>query len=229
VEARPTFNGRGKNAYYAAVKAAAAAVIDRPITTSDIELEIIYSTALNPAQRLDADNVNKPTLDALKGVAYLDDAQVRHVDSTLFDRTGGQVTGRVEHIQRLFYTAQPHVLLISIYSDTRLAELGGESVVTHRRYIEFEREYEARLRQGALDAAAAALAERDEFVESAGVYREPSSGWYVCPRCRAEKKRSLLVKGERGFTCPVCTGYFRDGARREPESPPYRGPNSWMS
>lgn len=231
VEARPSFNGKGKDAYYAAVKAAAAAVIDRPIASSDIEVEIIYSTAAPPGQRLDTDNVNKPTLDALKGVAYLDDKQVRHADATLFDRAGGQVHGLVEHIGRLFYTPHPHVVLISLYSDTRLVELGGESSVKQRRYIEFERDFEARLRRSQQEAAAEALAGEDEFIESAGVYREPRSGWYVCPRCRAEKKRSLLVNGNHGFTCPVCSGYFKDQARTpklEPP-PPICGPLGWMA
>ena len=72
------------------------AEIASPIETSDIEVEIIHSTAVKQAERMDTDNIQKPTLDALKGIAYADDAQVSHVDATLFDRNSvGQVNGRV--------------------------------------------------------------------------------------------------------------------------------------
>jgi hypothetical protein len=64
------------------------------------------------AERLDADNVNKPTLDALKGVAYTDDAQVRSATATVFDRTASNlVHGRVQHMGRLFYSPHPDVVL----------------------------------------------------------------------------------------------------------------------
>jgi hypothetical protein len=233
VEARPSMNGKGKDVYYVAVKRAAREVIQTPISSQDIEIENIYSTAVKPAERLDADNVNKPTLDALKGVAYGDDSQVRHVEATLFDRnTVDEVHGRVEHIGRLFYTTHPHVVLIRIYSDTRLAELGGAPVVQQKRYEEFERGFDAALRDATLNAAKAA---EDDFIPSAGVYRELSTGHYVCPRCRSNNKRSLLVEEKTGFTCPVCTGYFldRDRAAKADRAiawlPINRGPHGWMA
>lgn len=232
VEARPSFNGKGKDVYYDAVKKASREVIQSPITSPDIEIENIYSTAVKQAERLDADNVNKPTLDALKGVAYHDDSQVRHVEATLFDRaTVDQVHGHVEHIGRLLYTRHPHVVLIKIYSDTRLAELGGAPVVQQRRYEEFDRGLDAELREATLNVAKAT---EDEFLPTAGVYREPSTGYYVCPRCRSDNKRSLLVAGDRGFTCPVCTGYFHEHERaarteRADAAPVRRGPDSWMA
>src|SRR5438105_15823281 len=86
VEQRPSSSGKGKQAYFKAVECSARQEIDTPITTSDIEVEIVYCTSTQKSRRIDADNVNKPTLDALKGVAYFDDAQVRSVRSTLFDR-----------------------------------------------------------------------------------------------------------------------------------------------
>jgi Holliday junction resolvase RusA-like endonuclease len=225
VEARPSFSGKGKEAYYRAVKTAALEEIRSPITTSDIEIEIIYSTSTKAAERLDTDNVNKPTLDALKGVAYIDDGQVRHVESTLFDKARvGQVNGRVEHIGRLFYSQHPHVVLIRIYSDSRLAELGGEAEVQRHRYESFVRDFDAQM--------SAARTGEDEFVPSAGVYREKSSGHHVCPRCRSNNKRALLVVGTGGFSCPVCTGYFPDRARAEetrPRPQPPRGPLGWMA
>ena len=164
---------------------------------------------------------------------YNDDRQVRHAEATVFDRNAsGEVQGRVEHIGRLFYTPHPHVVLIRIYSDSRLADLGGKSAVMHGRYEEFERDFDTALRQATLNAAKAT---EDEFVPSTGIYREPSTGHFVCPRCRSENKRSLLVEGKCGFTCPVCSGFFRDreraaeADRAQDLSSVYRGPHGWMA
>lgn len=133
------------------MKAAAAAEIGEPITANDIEVEVVYSTIRKATERLDADNVNKPTLDALKGVAYTDDAQVRSATATVFDRnTNPTLDGRVEHMGRLFYSPHPDVVLVIIYSDTRLAELGGEQEVQRKRYEAWQRDFEqtlARLRE----------------------------------------------------------------------------------
>lgn len=140
VEQRPSSMGKGKTAYFKAVKAAASAAgIKTPITTPDIEVEIVYSTIRRSTERMDADNVNKPTLDALKGTAYIDDRQVRSVTSIVFDRTiDNVVNGIVEHMGRLFYSPHPDVVLIPVFSDTRLADLGGEKEVQNRRYVEWQ-------------------------------------------------------------------------------------------
>jgi len=142
VESRPTHQGKGRNAYYSAVQRAAQEEIASPITARDIELEIAYSTRTSQATRLDADNVNKPALDALKGIAYRD-SQVRSVRFTVFDRSlAASVDGRVEYLARLFYSPHDHVVLIMIYSDSRLAELGGETELSRRRYQEWQREFD---------------------------------------------------------------------------------------
>ena len=226
VEARPTSNGKGKEVYYETVKRAARSVIQTPIATPDVEVEIVYSTVINPAERMDTGNIQKPTLDALIGVAYNDDRQVRDVDCTLFDRsTATNVKGRVEHMGRLFYTPHPHVVLIVIYSDSRLTEMGGASIVQQRRYEEFDRNFNAALRDATLNAAKES---QDEFIPTAGVYREPSTGYFVCPRCRGNNKRSLLVEGKEGYHCPVCTGFFGDSAKRKARSAaPYRPTSAW--
>jgi len=118
----------------AAVKAVAEKEIHTPMVTDDIEVEIIYSTTVSGGMRADVDNIIKPTLDALVGVAFDDDKRVRSVTATVFDRTRGYVVdGRVEHMGTLFYTSEKHVILISIYSDVRLMELGGEKKVSERR------------------------------------------------------------------------------------------------
>jgi Holliday junction resolvase RusA-like endonuclease len=143
VEERPTMNGKGKQVYYDAVQAAARLEIANPITSDDIKIEIAYATSVKRDERKDVDNVNKPTLDALEGVAYLNDRQVRSVTSTIFDKNMlPEVEGRAEYMGRLFYPNKPHVLLIRIYSDTRLAELGGEQEVQRRRYVEWQRNFD---------------------------------------------------------------------------------------
>ena len=135
--------GKGRTAFYSAVEQAARMVIATPITARDIEIEIAHATTTKRSRRMDTDNVNKPTLDALKGVAYNDDSQVRSARCTLFDRTSeATVRGRVEHLGRLFHSPHEHVLLIAIYSDSRLAELGGEDEVQRRRYEEWRREFD---------------------------------------------------------------------------------------
>lgn len=143
VEKRPTMKGKGKQVFYDAVRAAAQVEIANPITSDDVEIEIAYATGIKRDERKDADNVTKPTLDALQGVAYLDDRQVRSVSSIVFDKnTSLRIGGRVEYIGQLFYSKEPHVLLIMIYSDKRLAELGGEQEVQRRRRIEWQDKFE---------------------------------------------------------------------------------------
>ena len=217
VDAKPTYNGRHKQAYYDAVIREGKAVIADPIASNDIFVEIVYATSTPVGQRMDTDNVNKPTLDALKGVAYLDDRQVRDVRASMFDRDGVEpISVSPRDIQR--FLAANDVVRISIYSDSRLIETNGPAKVE-----------ELRARFGNKSGT---LTEPDEFVPSAGVYREIATGYYVCPRCRADDKRSLLVNGSNGFSCPVCTGYFRDTARPAHgflEAPRRKGgPNDWM-
>ena len=136
-------DGNGKRVYYDAVKVAARLEVTNPISANDIEIEIAYATTAKEGQRKDADNINKPTLDALEGIAYLNDKQVRSVTSTVFDKNMPlKVGGYVEYMGRLFYSAKPHVLLIMIYSDTRLSELGGEQELQRRRYLEWQRSFD---------------------------------------------------------------------------------------
>ena len=131
---QPKQKRRSKQMYIELVRAEAATVIENPIVSSDVEVEILYSTQIDKGVRADIDNVIKPTLDGLKGVAYADDSQVRSVTATLFDRTRDNIlSGRVEYLGPLFYSGDSHVLLISIYSDTCLAEHGGEETLTQRR------------------------------------------------------------------------------------------------
>lgn len=143
VEERPTMKGKGKKVYYEAVKQAARNEIDSLIISDDIEIEIVYSTDVEKGNRKDTDNVNKPTLDALEGVAYNNDRQVRSVSCTVFDKKLlSNASGRVEHLGRLFYSDKSHIVLIMIYSDTRLSELGGEEKVRDSRYLKWQQNFD---------------------------------------------------------------------------------------
>ena len=137
VHHRPNL-GQHKPQYMSAVKDAALEIIPTPITTNDVEIEILYSTFSSEGTRADADNIIKPTLDGLIGVGFNDDKQVRSVTSTVFDKNiDNVVDGRVEHMGPLLRTHDKHVILICVYSDTRLQELGGEQLVREKRLSEF--------------------------------------------------------------------------------------------
>ncbi|MBI3249484.1 MAG: hypothetical protein HYZ50_23530 [Deltaproteobacteria bacterium] len=87
-----------------------------------------------------------PSGDFFEDVAYLDDGQVRSVRSTFFDKNlPTTVSGKVEHLGRLFYSNRKHMVLIMIYSDSRLAELGGEQEIQRRRYLEWQLNFDRML------------------------------------------------------------------------------------
>ena len=134
VTTKPSSRGKSKLAYYSAIGECARAEIAAPVEACDIELEVLYSTNASKGVRSDVDNILKPTLDALKGIAYFDDNQVRSVTATLFDRNRlGTMAGVVEHLDGLFYHNHQHVILIALYSDSRLAQLGGAEAVIKKR------------------------------------------------------------------------------------------------
>ena len=97
-----------------------------PIVTDDVEVEITYSTSRKSGIRSDIDNIIKPTLDALTTVVFADDRQVRSVLATLWlQRERGVIGGSEEQLARLVMSFGPDFVMISIYSDSRLRELGG--------------------------------------------------------------------------------------------------------
>ena len=67
-----------KEAYTALIQEAARAVFKKPAQSPRIDVEIIFA-AKDRNLRADVDNVAKPILDALKGIVYDDDKQVRSV------------------------------------------------------------------------------------------------------------------------------------------------------
>jgi Holliday junction resolvase RusA-like endonuclease len=121
---RPTYNSpKGKEEYQKAIAEAARKEIERPIEADDIEVEILYVTT-EPEKSLDVDNVGKPTLDALKGIAYIDDRQVRAIRIVRFDKTKPhRISGRIGPIKAIYESADPHNVWIWIYSYSRSKEL----------------------------------------------------------------------------------------------------------
>ncbi len=114
-----------------------------PITSDDIEVEICWATKIRQGIRADIDNIIKPIIDALCGIAYNDDKQVRSATATLFDlNKRNVVSGYVEDMGPLFYSSHPDAIQISIYSDTRLEELGGEEKIKKERSEKFTKLFE---------------------------------------------------------------------------------------
>ena len=136
---------KGETPYKVAIRLAAQKQIASPIPSSDVEVEIIYSALTEPDHQLDVDNYIKPTLDALKGIAYIDDKQVRNVSSARFNRhEDNRIGGLVQHMGELFYSGED-VVLINIYADARVAELGGREKLENDRKRQWEIEFESKL------------------------------------------------------------------------------------
>jgi hypothetical protein len=64
--------------YLDRIRTAARAVFPLPLLSDNIEIVLLF---VDSGSRPDVDNVLKPALDALKGIVYVDDRQVRSVRS----------------------------------------------------------------------------------------------------------------------------------------------------
>ncbi len=83
IEGRPQSFRKNKastSRYLERIKNAASALIPAPTESTRLDVEIFFET--ERSLRADVDNVIKPILDALQGIAYLDDRQVRSVKVT---------------------------------------------------------------------------------------------------------------------------------------------------
>lgn len=85
IPGRPqSFQKSGKLSNYRdRIRQIAAEAIPRPTTSKRIDIELWFSAA--HIDRADVDNILKPVLDALIGVAYGDDRQVRSVRAVAID------------------------------------------------------------------------------------------------------------------------------------------------
>lgn len=141
VRCRPSPRNKGKAAYMDEVANEAKKKIHDPIKSDDVEVEILYSTRSKRNIRADIDNIIKPTLDALNGLAYQDDSQVRSVTATVFQKSKKNLlAGRVEYLLPLLYSKHTDVILLAIYSEERFVELGGEPLVKKRLNDELKEE-----------------------------------------------------------------------------------------
>jgi hypothetical protein len=123
-----------------------------PIKTPDVEVAVIYSTKRAANLRMDVDNIIIPTLNGLKGLAYDDDQVVRAVSARIFDRCkpfviASDSVDAVGFINPIDHPAYTNVIIVCLYSRSRMEELGGDEAVR------------ARLRQEALDETASAFRE----------------------------------------------------------------------
>jgi hypothetical protein len=86
VDQRPSAGSKlGKAAYKDAVQEVARRGIHAPLTGDDIEVEILYSCRSPAGIVIDLDNVSHPTPNALTGIAYRDDRQVRSLRAARFE------------------------------------------------------------------------------------------------------------------------------------------------
>ena len=118
IEGRPlSRQGRLQPNYARRIREVAAAAIRQPIQTRRIDVEIFF---VSPRSlRADVDNVIKPILDALEGIAFMDDFQVRSVKATRFPEPGEEafgIGGPIEKdvLVRLF-EEHPKEFLVNIY------------------------------------------------------------------------------------------------------------------
>ncbi|OGW38316.1 MAG: hypothetical protein A2Y97_08905 [Nitrospirae bacterium RBG_13_39_12] len=134
--------------YKDAVRKEATKHIASPIFSDDVEIEICWVTRVREGIRADIDNIIKPTLDALVGIAFDDDKRVRSVTSTLIDRKkDNTLSAYVEDLGPLIYINKDDAVQIAIYSDRRLAELGDEEAVRKQRYEEFNKRFKEAMKR----------------------------------------------------------------------------------
>lgn len=161
VEQKPTVgSAKGKIAYKEALAQEARKHIDRPIRSHDIAIDVFYSSTVSAVA--DLDNILKPTLDALKGIAYLDDRQVRELRALRINpKARVDISGRHFMVEALLRVDLEHVVGIQIYSDTRLRQRSGRGAVDTRsadwnhRYLGLGRKRRARLTMASPPAGAA--------------------------------------------------------------------------
>jgi Holliday junction resolvase RusA-like endonuclease len=121
IKGRPrSIQGEGRRLldYQKRIHDSALNEVPYPVKSTRIDIEIYYSCKRN--ERPDVDNIAKPILDALKGVVYLDDKQVRslHIMALPHDEVYG-ISDWVNHeiFARLMKT-NPREFLIEIFEGT---------------------------------------------------------------------------------------------------------------
>jgi len=118
VPGRPLAVGSGsRSRYRQSIADAARAAVPAPTSSRRVDIEVWF-VARKLRRRADVDNVLKVILDALKGIVYEDDAQVRSVRVVALPLDDAHVLpGQVslEALARL--VEQPEHFLINIFDD----------------------------------------------------------------------------------------------------------------
>jgi len=112
-------NGRRhRGAFMKRVRAEAVSVIAQPSSSCHLGVEVWFRAPMKV--RADVDNVAKPILDALKGIAYVDDKQVRSIFVVALPGEGGEISygGQLEPMRRLIAGVE---FLINIYDSVHMA------------------------------------------------------------------------------------------------------------
>jgi crossover junction endodeoxyribonuclease RusA len=126
VEGYPqSFRKKRKERYTEKIREAARAVVPFPTPSTRIDIEIYYHT--KNGIRADVDNVIKPILDALIGIAYMDDSQVRSVKAVALPYNESYSISEnewiSEKVMEKLFSDDPEYFMINIYAG--LAIPGG--------------------------------------------------------------------------------------------------------
>lgn len=111
---------RGSNSMYVdRIRHAASGLLDAPIASPRVDVEVWFCA---PAvTRPDVDNVLKPILDALVGVVYVDDRQVRSVRAVAIPRDDAITFGMRADTGVVIRLLEGKEFLVRIYEGLRLA------------------------------------------------------------------------------------------------------------
>ena len=90
--------------------------IANPIN-KDIGIEITWTSDENKGRRSDLDNIIKPIIDALIGIAYNDDKQIRTIVANYYDRNKSHKIGlNMQDFIYSFFQQEGNVVVIRIYN-----------------------------------------------------------------------------------------------------------------
>jgi len=113
-----------KEAYVQKIREAAKSVVPRPTKSPRVDVEIFFVS--EHTMRADVDNVIKPILDALVGVVYFDDKQVRSVRAAaLPSDVAFSITGPMATMERLF-KSKGKEFFVDIYGGMHMPGPGSD-------------------------------------------------------------------------------------------------------
>jgi Holliday junction resolvase RusA-like endonuclease len=115
-----------KEDYVQKIREAAKSVVPRPTKSPRVDIEIFFIS--KRTMRADVDNVIKPILDALIGVVYMDDKQVRSVRAVAIPTDDAvHLTGRmpIKTLERLFKSEKKE-FFVDIYGGLATPGFGSD-------------------------------------------------------------------------------------------------------